>query len=99
MKDKRPKVTRRKPTKGVKEGRPYLRPPKDNSRNLPGKCNCLEILDKYQEDLEEKAKNAFNRSKWGMFAYYKSQAVHIRRVHLLIRKGEKLNVQKYGITE
>ena len=53
-------------------------------------CNCLETLDKYQEDLEAKAKNAFNRRKWGMFAYYKAQAVHIRRVRLLMRKGRKL---------
>ena len=63
-------------------------------RNFPGKCcNCLEVLDKYQEELEAKAENAFKRAKWGMFAYYKAQAVHIRRVHLLIRKGDVLNVQ------
>ena len=60
---------------------------------LPGKCcNCLENLDKYQGELEAKAQNAFARSKWGMFAYYKAQAVHIRRVHLMMRKGDALNV-------
>jgi len=31
MKDKRKYVTRRQPTKGVRKGRPYLRPPKNST--------------------------------------------------------------------